>query len=260
MTAQTSHPNHDHLLELMADMISGDISEENEAVLASVLHDDTSLADTMLEMELAATSADLALCGLAGDQTDAETFTPRLAGSPAASPRGGAVKSWMVLAGLGWAAAAAMLIAVLVQFAGTMQQDQTPAQIERVQFMQNHEDAIELEWGDWALEGQPPEIRGVQGDVVWSDEAQKGYMRFVGLPQNDPGDRQYQLWIVDAERGMSQRISGGVFNADESGEIVVPIDDPEIPVNEAAAFALTIEEPGGVWVSDMSQRVVIASK
>ena len=259
MTAQTSHPDYDHVLELMADMITGDISHENEAVLTNSLNDDPALADTMLEMELAATSADLALSGLADDQRDAETFTPRLTGSPEA-PRGGAVKSWMVLAGVGWAAAAAMLIAVLVQFAGTMQQDQTPAQIERVQFMQNHEDAVELEWNDWALEGQPPEIQGVQGDVVWSDEAQTGYMRFVGLPQNDPGDRQYQLWIVDAERGMSQRISGGVFNADESGEIVIPIDDPEIPVNEAAAFALTIEKPGGVWVSDMSRRVVIASK
>jgi len=264
MTTQTTHPNDERIHELMVDMTLGEITPEDERILTSALADDPELKDRMLDTELAAASAQLALLGL-GDEsmlTDAQDddFIPRLSGTPA-EPKQGASSAWMVMAGVGWAAAAALLVAVLIQFAGTLQSTQTePSVTARADFIAQHDDTVTLDWNDWALEGAGPEIEGVGGDVVWSDSAQRGYMRFVGLPQNDPSDMQYQLWIVDAERGMSQRISGGVFNADESGEIVVPIDDPEIPVNEAAAFALTIEKPGGVWVSDMSRRVVIAAK
>jgi hypothetical protein len=113
--------------------------------------------------------------------------------------------------------------------------------------------AVHLPWGDW----DNPEQKGVTGEVVWSEAKQAGYMKFVGLKPNDPGKEQYQLWIIDS-RGMQQRISGAIFDA-ASGETIVPIK-PGIPVNGAAAFALTIEKPGGVWVSDMTRRVVIAAK
>jgi hypothetical protein len=39
----------------------------------------------------------------------------------------------------------------------------------------------------------------------------------------------------------------------------VPVE-PLIPVRDVAAFAVTVEQPGGTWVSDMSRRVVIASR
>lgn len=110
-------------------------------------------------------------------------------------------------------------------------------------------------WGDWALEGQPPKVAGVAGEIVWSDEKQAGVMRFDGLPPCQAGQR-YQLWIVDAQRGFEQRISGAIFDGGP-GEVYVPVK-PEIPVHEAAAFAVTIEEEAGTWVSDMSRRVVIA--
>ncbi len=110
------------------------------------------------------------------------------------------------------------------------------------------------EWKDW----DHPEISGVRGKVVWCDNLQMGYMRFAGLPRNDPSLHQYQLWIID-ERGMEQRISGGVFNVESDGEVIVPID-AGIEVHHAQAFAVTIEPPGGTWVSDMKRRVAIASK
>jgi len=113
------------------------------------------------------------------------------------------------------------------------------------------------DWADWS----DPEVEGVRGDVVWNESSQRGYLRLVGLPENDPSEQQYQLWIIDSrgladDNGQSARISGAIFDA-ESGETLVPID-PAIPVKDAAAFAVTIEQPGGVWASDMSRRVVIA--
>ncbi len=114
-------------------------------------------------------------------------------------------------------------------------------------------DLVKATWGDW----DNPEIKGVKGEVAWSDTAQSGLMKFSGLPALDEAKERYQLWIIDS-RGMEQRISGGVFNGGP-GEIVIPIK-PGIQVVGAAAFAITIERPEGTWVSDMKRRVVIASK
>lgn len=114
-------------------------------------------------------------------------------------------------------------------------------------------DLVKASWGDW----DNPEIKGVKGEVAWSDTAQTGLMKFSGLPALDESKERYQLWIIDS-RGMEQRISGGVFNGGP-GEVVVPIK-PGIRVVGAAAFAITIERPEGTWVSDMKRRVVIASK
>ncbi len=126
-------------------------------------------------------------------------------------------------------------------------------------FLAEATDISRASWGDW----DDPEIAGVTGEVLWSESRGEGYLRFTGLPENDPTREQYQLWIID-ERGLanpvtgqSARISGAIFDSD-GGELVVPIE-PSIPVRNAAAFAITIEVPGGTWVSDMSRRVVIAS-
>lgn len=148
------------------------------------------------------------------------------------------------------AAAAGILLAVIAWMPGSSRVD---PRTDRQQLLAGNADAVTLAWKDW----DAPEVPGVQGDVVWSDSAQKGYMRFTNLPTKDAGKEQYQLWIVDS-RGMQQRISGGLFNGG-AGEVVVPIQ-PGIRVQNAAAFAVTIEKQGGTWVSDMSRRVVIAAK
>jgi len=114
-------------------------------------------------------------------------------------------------------------------------------------------DSFSAGWGEW----DNPEIRGVGGEVTWSESSQRGVMSFVNLPANDPTKAQYQLWIID-ERGMGQRINGAIFDA-KGGACEVQIR-PSIAVKNAAAFAVTIEQPGGTWVSDMTRRVVIAKK
>ena len=117
---------------------------------------------------------------------------------------------------------------------------------------------VRVAWSPFALPDAPAEQRDVQGDVVWNDELQQGYLRFVGLNVNDPNLEQYQVWVID-ERGLEQKVSGGVFNATAQGEVIVPIE-PGIDVGRVALFAITIENPGGTWVPDLKRRVVVAPR
>ncbi len=151
-----------------------------------------------------------------------------------------------------WLAAAAGIALAVIAWWPQAAAPIDPAQ--RMAALESRADSLELAWQDW----DNPEIPGVKGEVVWCESQQEGYMRFVGLKPNDPAREQYQLWIID-KRGMQKRVSGGVFNVPTSGEVVVPID-PGVQVKDAAAFAVTIEEPGGTPVSDMDRRVVIAAK
>lgn len=117
---------------------------------------------------------------------------------------------------------------------------------------------VRVAWAPFDLPDNPAELREVKGDVAWNDDLQQGYLRFEGLKVNDPAVEQYQVWVID-ERGLEQKVSGGVFNADAQGEIIVPIK-PGIDVGRVALFAVTIEKPGGIWVPDLKRRVVIAPR
>lgn len=155
---------------------------------------------------------------------------------------------------LAWiAAAAGIILAILAWLPRLSSPAAPPSQADIQAFVNAHADAVRLAWGDW----DTPEVAGVKGEVIWSDSAQAGYLRFVDLPRR-PSDEVYQLWIIDATRGMEQRISGGIFNG-ATGELIIPIT-AGLHVNQAAAFAVTIEGRGGTWVSDMSRRVVIAAR
>lgn len=96
------------------------------------------------------------------------------------------------------------------------------------------------------------------GDVVWNNAQQEGYMRFQGLPANDTGTYQYQLWIFDAARDDRYPIDGGVFDIPAGAEeVIIPIR-PGLPIGDAVLFAVTIEKPGGVVVSSRERLVVLA--
>lgn len=91
-------------------------------------------------------------------------------------------------------------------------------------------------------------------------------MTFRNLSPNDPTQRQYQLWVVDPSRD-KHPVDGGVFdiascpadaNTTPSGEVIVPIVC-KLPVASPAAFALTVEKPGGVVVS-AGPLVLVAAK
>jgi hypothetical protein len=99
----------------------------------------------------------------------------------------------------------------------------------------------------------------VKGDVVWDAASQTGYMRFTGLPANDPGTLQYQLWIFDETRDDRYPVDGGVFNIPSGGgEVVVPIL-AKLPIRTPKLFAVTIERPGGAVVSARERIVVVAA-
>ena len=146
---------------------------------------------------------------------------------------------------VGWSlSAAALLIAVLGWWqALTMDKPSavsTPARY--AQFVRESGDLLRAAWA-----GKEPGFELVTGDVVWSNAAQHGFMRLVGLPPNDPGVCQYQLWIVDPKRD-THPIDGGVFDVRSAGEAIIAID-AKLPADDPAVFAITVEKPGGVVVS-----------
>src|SRR5208337_3443532 len=69
-----------------------------------------------------------------------------------------------------------------------------------------------------------PAAAGVSGDVVWDPITQRGFIRFVGMPVNDPKIQQYQIWIFDAERDQRYPVDGGIFDVPSAGgEFIVPV-------------------------------------
>jgi hypothetical protein len=106
---------------------------------------------------------------------------------------------------------------------------------------------------------QDPGAAGASGDVVWSPSEQRGFMRFHGLARNDPSVSQYQLWIFDASRDARYPVDGGVFDVagDGSGDVIVPIR-ARVVVGDATLFAVTVEKPGGVVVSNREHIVLTA--
>ena len=163
-----------------------------------------------------------------------EPFQPS---SPASSKRS-LQRDWLIAI----VASAATLLASVLYFGS---EDSVVAR--RASLQRTAADLTEVAWTDPAAK--------ITGDVVWSTDRQEGYMLFRGLPINDPTKEQYQLWILDGEQ--KHPIDGGVFDIPSSGEVVVPID-AKIRVRKPAGFAVTIEEPGGVVVSDQNRVPVSA--
>ncbi|MGA2397657.1 MAG: anti-sigma factor [Steroidobacteraceae bacterium] len=155
-----------------------------------------------------------------------------------------------------WAAAACLVLAVLgwlrspplVHAPGAAQ---TPAQQREALLARPGTLQIQL---DTTAE---PAAAGAKADVVWDPHTQQGVVRFVGLKPNDPSQHQYQLWIFDGDRDQRYPVDGGVFDVPpNAAQVVVPIH-AEVPVHAAKAFAVTIEKPGGVVVSEREHVVAI---
>jgi anti-sigma-K factor RskA len=123
----------------------------------------------------------------------------------------------------------------------------------RDSLMASAPDVIQVPWAD----GKTPLGQKVIGDIVWSNKLQRGFMRFVGMPVNDPTVEQYQLWIIDPSRD-DEPIDGGVFDIASTEETIVPIQ-AKLLVNQPTAFAVTIEKPGGVVVSTQERLPLLAN-
>jgi anti-sigma-K factor RskA len=102
-----------------------------------------------------------------------------------------------------------------------------------------------------------PAAVGVTGDVVWDPVTQRGFLHFAGLAPNDPAIHQYQIWIFDAGRDKRYPVDGGVFDVPaNAGEVIIPIR-AALMVRKPAAFAVTLEKPGGVVVSGREHVVAL---
>jgi hypothetical protein len=109
----------------------------------------------------------------------------------------------------------------------------------------------------WSIT-EDPAASEASGDLVWDDRRQEGYMRFKNLAPNDPDVYQYQLWIFDATRDERHPVDGGVFDVPAgSDEVIVPIR-AKLPVGAPVLFAITVERPGGVVVSDRERIALVA--
>ncbi|MEQ8770999.1 MAG: anti-sigma factor [Phycisphaerales bacterium] len=194
----------------------------------------------------------------------------KISGTPADAPSKG---GYGALAALGWLAAAACL--TLAVFAWNSRPSAgltTPSLAAQYDELSARPGVVRASWvGLDDLLGVPAHAYDdeLAGEVIWDHETQTGFMKFTGLAANNPDEFQYQLWIFDAERRvgdlpqfaidglpdlLTQRpVDGGVFDADNArsntGEIIIPID-AKLPVGNAAIFAITVEPPGGVVVSD----------
>jgi len=127
----------------------------------------------------------------------------------------------------------------------------SPAE-QREQMMRTAPDMVSASW----VPGNVKDMQ-VSGDIVWSDSKQTGYMRFHGLPANDPSKATYQLWIFDQTQDKATPIDGGTFNVDANGEVVVPIN-PKLHAVKPVMFAVTMEKPGGVVVSKREKIAALA--
>ena len=205
-------------------------------------------AFVMAKVEAASEGGRASSSSLAADVTAAE-LRPQRPDDPPRSNRG-LLLPFSALAG--WTAAAALLAVVLFSSEPSSTAE-TPTS-ERATLLAEAPDAVTVPWN-------APQDSGLAGDVVWSDTQNEGYMRIRGLDPNDPTESQYQLWIFrGTDPGVEPHpVDGGVFDVDSSGEVVIPID-AKLSVGRAGLFAVTIEEPGGVVVSEREEIVLVAAR
>jgi hypothetical protein len=151
--------------------------------------------------------------------------------------------------------AASLIAAVFIWFGQT---DELPLSVAQRYEQFLNEPPADMVQIKWSSSGQPSG-ENVEGDVKWSNETQAGFMTFKGLAKNDPSVEQYQLWIFDKKRDEKYPVDGGVFDVANSAEETVIAIDAKINVSEATLFAITIEQPGGVVVSDRKRLPVVAA-
>lgn len=173
-----------------------------------------------------------------------------------------------VLAWLGWGIAAVLFVVLSLdvyhdrispeaeQAKTVVQPSPSPAPLtpaeQREQLLRSAPDMVSATWAAGNMKDMQ-----VSGDVVWSDAKQAGYMRFRGLPANDPSKATYQLWIFDQTQDKATPIDGGTFDVNANGEVVVPIN-ARLHAVKPEMFAVTMEKPGGVVVSKREKIAVLA--
>lgn len=270
------------LRELQADHVLGGLGAEEQRELERLAHEH-GVAPTDPRLEALTGALVVALVGehepMPGEVRErleraADEFASRLAdgsgGGVAGRIGSGNGKQWRTGRGgdgatlavgpmgwVGWTVAALLAITSVIGWRSVFASGSSEASpVELRERLSSDPKSVRLEWSAWG-ESETPQA---EGDIVWVEDEDRGVMWFRNLPPNTPDRPVYQLWIVDAEMGFDRRVSGGVFTVEPGQEeVVVPID-PAHPISEAAAFAVTIEREGGVGVSTMERKAVIAQR
>lgn len=163
----------------------------------------------------------------------------------------------------GWVAAAAALALAAVGWLRTpvASEAAAPSWVQRQKLIDENKDTAVF---SFAATEDPVGKTLAGGDVVWNQRLQKGFLRFKGLAVNNPSAEQYQLWIFDPARPSEYPVDGGVFDARQAftdastGDMVIPIDPKLLVRGNPAAFAVTVEQAGGVVVTDRKRVFALA--
>ena len=249
----------ERLLDLLTTRATEGLSAERSMELEENLHQLTDIGAD--ELDLAAAAADLAYGSVAADDEPMpehlkqrileQARDHRASHAPSVKPFPQPRKpepGVLDTRCLGWYAAAAILLLALWAPWSSRPNPVAPTPTlaeQRLLLIDSADDVIEVAW----IKPEIEEYVQVSGDVVWSNQLQSGFMRLNGLPANRSAVEQYQLWIVDPSRD-DRPIDGGVFDIPAgSDEVIVPID-AKLRADNPTVFAITLEQPGGVVVSD----------
>jgi anti-sigma-K factor RskA len=93
-----------------------------------------------------------------------------------------------------------------------------------------------------ALASLAVNTREAQVIAVWDPEQQSGLLIMEKLPAT-ADTQDYQIWIVDP--AYPNPVNSGVFHVAADGKVALAFK-PDQPVKQAAAFAISLEQKGGV--------------
>ncbi|WP_165247080.1 anti-sigma factor [Paludisphaera soli] len=255
------NPNHpppdERRDELLADRALQGLDPREAAELRRLLD---GLVDESLD--LAAAAADLALAGEPSEplpealRRAIEADAPgRVGPPPEITPHPRSRIAGRTLPWLGWAAAAALAFAFLRGGTTPIAPEPGPRPAPQPTLQERLADAARARLAP----SDHPLAREAGGEVVWDAARQQGYLALEGLAGVDPRQGAYQLWIFDASRDPRYPVDGGLFTLSEGQtSAVVPIR-AAVPVREPTLFAVTLEPPGGVVVSDRKRIMLTAA-
>ena len=242
------------MVDLLIKQVTDGLSPDEQRALEVM---DSELASAYLR-DLERAAAAVTLAGSTGEPPMPAALSARIAQQAAkrfAQPP--APRRTNRFGGYGWLAAAACLVLAIFSWerAPAPQKPAAPTPAEERAALLAKSDSLKISLGAT----KDPAAAGVSGDVVWDPATQRGFLHFAGLAPNDPAMHQYQIWIFDAGRDNRYPVDGGVFDVPaNAGEIVIPIR-ASLMVRKPAAFAVTLEKPGGVVVSGREHVIALGT-
>lgn len=258
----TPLPQDDRLLDLLVKQATEGLTDAERSELESYLREHPEAARESFESTIAL----LDVSAPRSERLPPDLRSRILAATGAGTVVGGRavveLRSSRAAAGGWWAAAACLVLAIAgwwPRIVGTPGVD-VPRPLSAAQERESllsRDDIVRVQLapapgGDDAV---------LTGDVIFDPATQSGYMRFRGIPANDPRLAQYQLWIADGARPQPEPVDGGVFDVPSTaanGDVIIPFR-AKLTVGAPAAFVVTLEQPGGVVVS-RQERVLALGK